>query len=137
MKRYSVILVLLLLFPPLIGDGAGSIMPAYAESLAGASQDCGTYTWAADYIKGRADGLIVHVRHSVGCFTFDYENNVPADPKQLTSNPSRERAWQMNECQRWAREDVVGHFRYYRGIEIAPESIPDSEIRCTNYSGPD
>lgn len=128
MKRYSVILILLLLF---LSMGAGA---AQAQSLVGSSQECGTYIWAADLIKGRTDGMVVHAHHAVGCWTYDFTNLIGADAGRIATNEKSERAWQTRMCIEDGQQQVVGHFRYYRGIEINPDDV---KVTCTPYSGPD
>jgi len=103
--------------------------PAWAQSAAGASQECGTYTWHEDLTKGRTDGIVVHVKHTAGCFTYDYTNLSPAGNGEAQGNP-----WQMRNCIADGRTSTVGHFKYYRGVSINPEDVT---VTCTRYQGPD
>jgi hypothetical protein len=126
MRRLGVLTSLLLLLMLAIGDGAGYARPAEAQSLAGASQDCGTYTFHEDLIKGRAHGEVVYVHHTVGGWIYDYTNNVPGDG---ISKTQLER-----DCVDDGRDAAVGHFRWYRGIEINRDDV---KVTCSPYSGPD
>jgi hypothetical protein len=77
--------------------------------------------------------MLTHVHHQVGCFTFDYTNLVGADADEMASDPKRERAWQTSFCERDGRETTVGHFKWYRGVEIDPKTV---KVECTPYGGP-
>lgn len=116
--------LLILLAPP----------SAYADSLIGSSQACGTYTWDGSLTKGRTDSMVASYDHTEGCFRYTGFTVIGADREEMASNPTRERAWQTDECQKAGREAVVGHFKWYRGIDVSPESV---HVTCTRYAGPD
>jgi hypothetical protein len=128
-RRTGVLIAIVLSGTILFGDGANVARPISAESLTGASQDCGTYTFHEDLTKGRVRAIVTHVHHTVGCFTYDYTNQAPAGAGEAQGNP-----WQMQECVQDGKAAAVGHFRWYRGIEI---NADDVKVSCTPYTGPD
>lgn len=108
--------------------------PTYASHGMVQLADCATHEWSADLTKGRTDGMVVHVEHTIGCKTYIYTNLVGADREELASNSSRERAWQTNECQRIGKLDTVNLFNYGWHLDIDPASV---HVTCTPYAGPD
>lgn len=99
------------------------------QSLAGSSQECGTYTFHEDLIKGRTDGMVVHVHHTVGCFTYDFTNLIGTGRGESYGYSGQEKT-----CVEDGVQQTVGHFRYYRGVEIDPASV---RVFCSKYVGPD
>jgi len=102
--------------------------PSYHHGML-SSDECGTYTWKADLTKGRTDSLLIHARHTEGCFTYDYTNYAPAGKGEAQGN-----GWQVDYCREEGQRDVARHFNYYRHLEIDPSSV---RVTCTPYHGSD
>jgi hypothetical protein len=100
--------------------------PASAHHGLMQSDECGTYTYDADWTKGRRDSMVVKIHHTVGCFTYDYTNYVPAGYGEQQGN-----SWQMRTCDKH-RYVAQAHFRFYRHIEIDPADV---KVRCDRYPG--
>lgn len=122
MKRLSIILALLVL----------AVLPAstYAQS-AGGSADCGVNEWdgVGFMTKGRTDGMVYSVDHTVGCKTVRIRNLVGTGTDEGYGYPGQE-----SNCQRYGKQDAVNTFRYYFGVSVHPEDI---KVSCGRYSGPD
>jgi hypothetical protein len=78
--------------------------------------------------------MVVKVDHTQGCYRYKFMTIIGADREEMASNPTSERSWQTALCQKAGREAAVGHFHYYRGIEIDGSSV---KVSCTPYRGDD
>jgi hypothetical protein len=98
---------------------------ASAQSLIGSSQECGTYSFEGELTKGTTDAMLVKVDHKVGCFTYHFWT-------LIGTSTSESYGWKGQEalCQKAGREAAVGHFRYYRGLDIDPSSV---SVSCSRY----
>lgn len=69
------------------------------------------------------DGIACTGKATQDGHTLTYTVYIGADGDEMSSNPSRERAWQADYCQ-WALEqDMSGWFKYQWGVELDPGSI--------------
>lgn len=109
---------------------------AYADSLIGSSQECGTYRWDGDLTKGRTDSMVVRVDHTEGCFRYVAWTHIGADREEMASDPGRERNWQRSACMAAGRQMIRGHFKFYRGIDIDTKDV-DGSITCDLWQGDD
>jgi hypothetical protein len=117
MRRLSVLLALLAL--------TALPVSASAQSLIGSSQECGTYSFEGELTKGTTDAMLVKVDHKVGCFTYHFWT-------LIGTGYTESYGWkgQQELCQKAGREAAVGHFHYYRGIDIEPSSV---NVSCSRY----
>lgn len=114
--------------------GPISVQTASANSLIGTSTACGTYEWDGSLTKGRTDSMVAYYDHTVGCFRYKGFTVIGADRENMASNPKAERDWQTATCEQAGRDAVVGHFKYYREMDIDPSTV---KVRCALYSGLD
>lgn len=119
------VLLLLALVLPLIAAAA----PVAAQSLIGSNKDCGTYRFAGDLVKGRTDSMVAKVDHTEGCYRYQFMTHIGTSMTE-----SYGYAGQQAMCERAGREAAVGHFKWYRGIDIRPESV---RVSCTPWAGGD
>lgn len=121
MRRFALILGLLV--------AMASPSAIYADSLIGASKECGVYEFDGDLVKGRTDGMVVRVDHAAGCYRYKFMTIIGTG-----TDESYGYAGQEALCRKAGREAAVGHFKNYRGMDIDPSSV---KVSCTAYSGPD
>lgn len=123
MRRLSILALLLLaaLLPA----------PASAHHSAGGGADCGVREWdgVAGMTKGRTDGMVYSVDHTVGCKRVVLRNLVGTGIGESYGYPG-----QRETCVRYGREDAANVFRYYFDVEVDPASIA---VVCSRYSGAD
>lgn len=136
MRSFRMVTVVVALFSAL-----GVVPPvrteaAFAQSLAGFSQECGTYRWDGDLVKGRTDSMIVRVDHTEGCFRYVAWTHIGADRDEMASDPVRERRWQQSACLNAGRQMIHGHFKFYRGLDIDAKNV-DGSISCEPWAGGD
>jgi hypothetical protein len=98
---------------------------ASAQSLIGSSQECGTYRFDGELTKGTTDAMLVQVDHKVGCFRYQFWT-------LIGTGYTESYGWKGQEelCQKAGREAAVGHFKYYRGLDIDPNSV---SVSCSRY----
>jgi hypothetical protein len=122
MRRFALILGLLV---------ATTAVPglASAQSLIGSSKECGTYEFDGDLVKGRTDGMVVRVDHTEGCYRYKFWTIIGTSMTESYGYPG-----QQAMCERAGREAAVGHFKWYRGIDISPASV---RVSCTPWTGGD
>jgi hypothetical protein len=125
MRWFRIAMVALAISAP----GFGFVSTVSAQSLIGSSKECGTYEFDGDLVKGRTDGMVVRVDHTEGCYRYKFMTIVGTGLTEGYGYPG-----QQAMCEKAGREAAVGHFRYYRGMEIDPSSV---KVSCTNYAGPD
>ena len=115
------LLILALLAPVLVAT------PAYASH----APDCGVNEWdgVGFMVKGRTDGMVYSVDHSVGCKRVVIRNLVGTG-----TDESYGYAGQEANCQRYGKEDAVRTFRYYFHLDVSPGDI---NVQCGRYAGPD
>ena len=103
--------------------------PADAQSLIGQSKDCGTYRFDGDLVKGRTDSMIVKVDHTEGCYRYVFWTHIGTGIAEGYGYPGQQAA-----CERAGREAAVGHFRWYRGMDIDGSRV---QVACSAWAGGD
>lgn len=106
-------------------------VPASAHHGMLSGPECGVREWdgVAFMTKGRTDGMVYQVDHTVGCKRVVIRNLVGTGRGE-----SYGYAGQEANCQRYGKQDAVNTFNYYWHETVSPDDIA---VTCSRYQGPD
>lgn len=92
---------------------------------------CGTHEshQELEMTKGRTDGMVYRVDHTVGCKRLIYSNLAPAGIGESQGN-----AWQLRYCQTEGKRDAVSLFDNYFHVTVSPDDIT---VTCSPWKGGD
>jgi hypothetical protein len=126
-KLFAIVLAVMLALVPV---SAASADDGGGYSVA-TQEICGTAEWdGVNFMtKGRTDGIVYRVDHTVGCARVVLSNISPAGHGEAQGN-----AGQMARAQKYGKRDAARMFLWRFGLVVNPDDIT---VHTSKYRGED
>lgn len=119
-----------LMFLVLVLAAVGAAGAVSASHSANGGAECGVNEWdgVGFMNKGRTDGMVFTVDHTVGCKTVKIRNMIGTGITEAYGYSGQQAA-----CVAAGQRDAAMTFKYYFDTEIDPSSV---KVACSRYAGP-